>query len=70
MGTANLDYRSFFLNYELNLASEDRALVQTLERQFSQDLSESAPVGPRRWAQRPWLSRPLEVIAWAGRHWL
>ena len=70
VGTANLDYRSFFLNYELNLASEDRALVQTLERQFSQDLSESAPVGPRRWAQRPWLSRPLEVIAWAGRHWL
>ncbi|MFI4920982.1 MAG: phosphatidylserine/phosphatidylglycerophosphate/cardiolipin synthase family protein [Gammaproteobacteria bacterium] len=70
VGTANLDYRSFFLNYELNLASEDPVLVGTLERQFRQDLTESALVRPRRWAKRSWLLRPLELIGWAGRHWL
>lgn len=70
VGTANLDYRSFFLNYELNLASQDPALARTLERQFRQDLLESAQVKPRHWARRSWLLRPLELIGWAGRHWL
>lgn len=70
VGTANLDYRSFFLNYELNLASEDPALARTLERQFRQDLAQSDLIRPRRWAQRSWLLRPLELIGWAGRHWL
>ena len=70
VGTANLDYRSFFLNYELNLASDDRALARTLERQFREDLRQSEAIQPMRWAQRSWLLRPLELIAWAGRHWL
>jgi len=70
VGTANLDYRSFFLNYELNLASQDPALARTLERQFRQDLTESEQVKPRLWARRSWLLRPLEVIGWAARHWL
>jgi len=70
VGTANLDYRSFFLNYELNLASEDPILARTLERQFRQDLTQSLLIQPRRWAQRSWLLRPLEVIGWFGRHWL
>ena len=70
VGTANLDYRSFFLNYELNLASEDRALARNLERHFREDLRQSEAIQPRRWAQRSWLLRPLELIAWAGRHWL
>ena len=70
VGTANLDYRSFFLNYELNLASESPALARTLERQFRRDLAQSKAIRSRHWAERPWLSRPLELIAWAGRHWL
>jgi len=70
VGTANLDYRSFFLNYELNLASEDRGLARTLERHFRADLVQSAAIGPRRWAQRSWLLRPLELVGWAARHWL
>lgn len=70
VGTANLDYRSFFLNYELNLASEDANLARTLERQFGEDLRHAEAIRPRRWARRSWLLRPLELIAWAGRHWL
>ena len=70
VGTANLDYRSFFLNYELNLASDEPGLARTLARHFRQDLAQSVPIRPRRWARRSWLLRPLEVIGWAGRHWL
>ena len=70
VGTANLDYRSFFLNYELNLASTDPRLARTLERQFREDLSQSELIRPRIWAQRSWLLRPLELIGWAARHWL
>lgn len=40
VGTANLDYRSLFLNYELNLVSQDPDLWRQLRSQFFQDLSE------------------------------
>lgn len=70
VGTANLDYRSFFLNYELTLASESKLLVDTLERQFQTDLTQSAEIQPRRWARRHWWLRTLEVIGWAARRML
>ena len=70
VGTANMDYRSFFLNYELNLASTDRRLAHTLERQFKRDLRESQRVGPRKWAHRGWVLRVLELVGWAARRWL
>jgi len=70
VGTANLDYRSFFLNYELNLASNGTALARALERRFETDLRSSEEIRPRRWARRSWLLRPLEIVGWAARHWL
>jgi cardiolipin synthase len=70
VGTANLDYRSFFLNYELNLASTQPALARELERQFMDDLAESEQIQPRRWARRGWLLRGLELVGWAARRWL
>ena len=70
IGTANLDYRSFFLNYELNLASGSVALARVLERRFEADLQASEEIRPRRWARRSWLMRPLEIVGWAARHWL
>ena len=70
VGTANMDYRSFFLNYELSLASTDPRLAHTLERQFKRDLSASERVGPRKWARRGWVLRVLELVGWAARRWL
>ena len=70
VGTANLDYRSFFLNYELTLASESPTLVTTLERQCQQDLRQSARIQPRRWARRSGWLRALELIGWAARRLL
>lgn len=38
VGTANLDCRSFFLNYELALASEEPGRWSQLEQHFLNDL--------------------------------
>lgn len=70
VGTANVDYRSFFLNYELILTSRQVQFVAELEAQFLNDLMHSEPVYPARWAQRGWLGRVLELIGWLARRWL
>jgi cardiolipin synthase len=70
VGTANLDYRSFFLNYELTLASTEPALVRHLERDFQADLRESMRIQPKRWVAREYWRRLLESIGWSVRRWL
>ncbi len=70
LGTANLDYRSFFMNYELNLVSRDPALCQGLEAYFERDLAESVEITVGRWARRPWSRHFLEMIGWLARRWL
>jgi len=70
VGTANLDYRSFFLNYEVNLFSEEPALTAALHDQFLADLAESDEVCADKWSRRHWLHYPLEAIGWLARRWL
>ena len=70
VGTANVDYRSFFLNYELILTASEPAFVAELEAQFLHDLVQSESVQPERWAQRAMLGRVLEFVGWLGRRWL
>lgn len=70
VGTANLDYRSFFTNYELNLATADSRLAAELKEQFMRDLSLSELIQPQDWERRDWLSRRLEWIAMIVRRWL
>lgn len=70
VGTANLDYRSFFLNYELTLISTASTLVRRLENDFQEDLAESVLIQPKRWASRDGWMRFLESIGWAIRRWL
>ena len=70
VGTANIDYRSFFLNYELVLTAGEQSFVAELETQFLQDLAQSEPVQPKRWARRAMLGRVLEFVGWLGRRWL
>ncbi len=70
LGTANFDYRSFYLNYELVLAAADARVCGLLERQFLDDLTESLPVSAGRWARRRWQQRVLEGVGWAMRRWL
>jgi cardiolipin synthase len=70
VGTANLDYRSFFVNYELNLFSAHRALCTELEAQFLADLEVANEVTPRGWSQRPWSGVVAEFVGWLARRWL
>ncbi|MGB7302272.1 MAG: phospholipase D-like domain-containing protein [Burkholderiaceae bacterium] len=70
LGTANFDYRSFYLNYELILTIREPDLCSQLEQQFLEDLSESTMISAGIWAKRRWPQRVLESIGWAIRHWL
>jgi len=70
IGTANLDYRSFFLNYEINLVSREIDLCHDLHELFCRDLEEAMEVSPAQWAQRHWSQRILESVGWMARHWL
>lgn len=70
IGTVNMDYRSFFTNYEVNLVTRDARLATALERQFHVDLGEAAPVEPREWLGRGWPTRLSETIGWLVRRWL
>ena len=70
IGTSNIDYRSFFLNYEVNLVARDPGLCTALERQFALDLAHATEITAGGWARRPWPDRLCELIGWAARRWL
>ena len=70
LGTANLNYRSLFQNYELNLVSRDPDLCVRLQAQFEDDLAEASAVCATRWRQRPWIPRLAELLGWSVRRWL
>ena len=70
VGTANLDYRSFFLNYELNLISRDPELCARLQAQFIADLEQSREIHLSAWPQRPSIERLSEAVGLAARRWL
>lgn len=55
LGTANLNYRSLFQNYELNLVSRDPDFCHRLQIQFEADLTEASAVCATRWRQRRWV---------------
>lgn len=70
LGTANLDYRSLFQNYELNLLSKDPDLCRRLQQQFEFDVTQASEVNATRWRQRRWVPRLAELLGWSVRRWL
>jgi cardiolipin synthase len=70
VGTANIDYRSFFLNYELNLFSRNPRLCHDLQNVFLADLAHSKEIHAERWSKRPWIDKLAELIGWMARRWL
>lgn len=70
LGTANLDYRSFFLNYELNLITREPDLCRRLVEWFEKDLEEAEEIYAGRWAARPWIEHLAETVGWLARRWL
>lgn len=70
VGTANLDYRSLFVNYELNLFSANTPLCAALEAQFLADLADAEELTARSWSRRPWTRLISESVGWIARRLL
>jgi cardiolipin synthase len=70
IGTANLDYRSFFLNHELTLVTRNAELCGSLEEQFLEDLGGAEEITASMWPHRRWTERLLELVGWLARRWL
>ncbi len=57
VGTANLDNRSFRLNFEVNLVVLNRQFCRELEEMLQQDFDECRRAGMADYKQRPWWFR-------------
>jgi len=63
VGTANMDIRSFDLNYEINAVIYDAATTKKLEQQFAEDLKVSARITQEEFENTPRLSKAIEAVA-------
>jgi cardiolipin synthase len=70
VGSSNLDWRSFFLNYELNAVVLGPAFGQQMERLFDNDRRASVPVTLEEWRQRGWRDVFLERFSLLFAYWL
>ena len=52
VGTANMDHRSFELNFEVNAMIYDAPLAQQLKRAFEDDLKHAVKINSRDWGKR------------------
>lgn len=52
VGSANMDYRSFDLNHEVNTYLYDEGLVSILNEHFEADMQDAEPLTLQRWRQR------------------
>ena len=60
VGTANMDYRSFDQNFEVNAMIYDVGIAEQLTRQFEQDKEQCVRLQLSRWQQRPIRKRLIE----------
>lgn len=70
IGTANIDYRSFYVNYELNLISSRTDIAGILRKNFLDDLEVSREITGRAWKRRGWTMRIEEIVGWLARKFL
>ncbi len=62
VGSANMDYRSFDLNFEANAMIYDTAIAEALRVQFYKDLDDSEQIDPVQWRQRSRLQKFKERL--------
>ncbi|MCS7463250.1 cardiolipin synthase [Paenibacillus doosanensis] len=63
VGTANMDMRSFFSNFELNAVLFDKETIQRLEADFLQDLKDCKELKLEAFEKRSRLQKGKEVVA-------
>ncbi|WP_435922204.1 cardiolipin synthase [Paenibacillus sp. DYY-L-2] len=63
VGTANMDMRSFFCNFEMTAVMFDPEPISRLSRDFEQDLSDSRLIVPQKFSRRPRRQKLAEMLA-------
>ena len=63
VGTANMDIRSFELNFEVNAIIYDQLFGKQMRKVFFDDLKDSNKIDPERWHKRPAYRQFPEKIA-------
>ncbi|ANY65358.1 cardiolipin synthase [Paenibacillus sp. BIHB 4019] len=63
VGTANMDMRSFYNNYEQNALLFDAGSISQLKRDFRQDERDSEELSLNRFSERPVLQKMAEAAA-------
>lgn len=63
VGTANMDFRSFDLNFEVNAIVYDSQIATELGKVFYQDLKDAEKIDAVRWIARPWYKQLVEKAA-------
>ncbi len=63
VGTANMDIRSFELNFEVNAIIYDNEFSERLRRVFFEDLQFATKIDAEAWFRRPFLKKMPEKIA-------
>ncbi|MGV0939070.1 cardiolipin synthase [Empedobacter sp. ULE_I140] len=62
IGTVNLDYRSFMINFEITSVIENTTLLQQMSAQFDIDKEDSELLNIEKWENRPWYNRAFASI--------
>jgi cardiolipin synthase len=70
VGSANMDWRSFLHNDELNVVVLGAGFGQEMARMFRTDLEASTPIDPQAWARRGPSLRLREMFARMWEYWL
>ena len=60
VGSTNLDFRSFFYNFEISAFLYDRMVAQKLKEQFQDDLKQCRPLTANEYRQRSFFKRCAE----------
>jgi cardiolipin synthase A/B len=63
VGSANMDHRSFELNFEVNSLIYDHEIAQQLRNAFYDDLTETNKIDPEVWAKRTKFSQLGEKLS-------
>jgi len=63
VGTANMDHRSFELNFEVNAVIYDEAFGKKMRRVFSEDIKHAKKINAKQWYKRSLLTQFPEKLA-------
>lgn len=62
IGSCNMDGRSFFLNYEANIAITDKVFALQMEKQFVNDLKSADKINLKTWKKRKWYNKLIGLV--------